>query len=362
MLTFLKILRMQVRDSVLLVMTFLGCVLLISCTQTPAVPNSNTKKTTNPQTEITPSLNLSPPPISQFIRRIFEDSHGNLWLGTNGDGVFKYDGEQLIANSFDQDFNAYAVRAITEDTTGNVWFATSEGLIKYDGKVFTNYRLGDTQASNDLWSLLIDHQGLLWVGGYEGVFNFDRTKFTPFTKLPETPVDPNRGVSSTRIVHNIIQDTDHNIWFATNGGAFIYDGEKVRTIPSNDGLCNTHVNALLEDRKGNVWFATHYNGVCTWDGDTFTHYAEEDLVLGTEAWSLYEDNAGNIWFPIENSGTYKYDGFTFTKYTQADGLPSEAIQTIYEDREGTLWVGGYQGLARFNGERFIYVSALGPWD
>lgn len=350
------------KSTVFLFLTFLGSMLLITCAQTPAVPTEASKKATNLPSEITPSFNLSPPPISQFIRRIFEDSHGNLWLGTNGDGVFKYDGEQLVSNTFSQNFNAYAVRAITEDPTGNVWFATSEGLIKYDGQVFTNYRIGDTQASNDLWSLLIDHSGLFWVGGYEGVFNFDGAKFTPFTKLPETPADPNRGVSSTRIVHDIITDRDHNVWFATNGGAFMYDGQKVKTIPSNDGLCNNHVNALLEDRKGNVWFATHYNGVCKWDGNIFIHFTDDELVEGTEAWSLYEDREGSIWFPIENSGIYKYDGLKFTKYTQADGLRSEAVQTIFQDKAGTLWIGGYQGLARFNGERFIYVSALGPWD
>lgn len=306
-------------------------------------------------------FNLYPPPISEFIRRIFEDSSSNLWLGTNGDGVFKYDGNILENYNVDTGFSGYAIRAIVEDNNGDIWFGTSEGVIQYNGTTFKNYTLGNTQRANGVWSLIIDYTGTIWVSTEEGVSTFDGVKFTPFTLLPETPDDFSRGVSSGKLVHDIMEDTKHRIWFATNSGVFIYENGNLTNLSVKDGLCHNAVNDILEDKNGDFWFATHYNGVCKWNGKSFTHFNKKDEVTGDEAWSLYEDQSGNIWFPIEHTGIYKYDGNTFTNYNTTDGLSSSAIQTIYEDSKGNLWIGGYQGLSRYNGKQFIAVTKMGGW-
>ena len=110
-----------------------------------------------------------------------------------------------------------------------------------------------------------------------------------------------------------------------------------------------------------MWFATHHNGVCSFDGETFTRITEADGVRGTEVWSLYEDRAGNIWFPVENAGVYRYDGRSFTNFVEAQGLHSTAIQATYEDREGRLWLGGWKGLFRYDAGSFVAVGERGPW-
>jgi len=62
--------------------------------------------------------------LSAFVRRIFQDSNGNLWFGTNGDGAFQYDGQKLSQFSLEDGFGGAAVRGIVEDKEGNVWFGT----------------------------------------------------------------------------------------------------------------------------------------------------------------------------------------------------------------------------------------------
>jgi ligand-binding sensor domain-containing protein len=52
------------------------------------------------------------------------------------------------------------------------------------------------------------------------------------------------------------------MWFATNGGAYVYDGKSLTNISEKDGLCHNSLNDILEDKEGNFWFATHHNGVC----------------------------------------------------------------------------------------------------
>ena len=304
----------------------------------------------------------APQRISQFVRRIHEDKDGNLWMGTNGDGVIRYNGDSLDYFTVTNGFAGIAVRGIVEDGQGNVWLGTEHGLSKYTPSKsgFINYTDKDGLINNDIWCLNIDSKGILWIGTLQGVSRYDGKAFSTFV-LPETEVDPNRGVSSSRIVHSIMEDSQGRMWFATNGGAYIYDGQSLSNLSVNDALCNNGVNDILEDRNGNFWFATHHNGVCRWDGKKFTRFGEKQGVKGTEVWSLFEDSKGNIWFPSEGYGMYRYDGENFANYYIKQGLSSHAIQCTFEDSRGTIWCGGWMGLFRFDGQRFVEVTKKGPW-
>ena len=172
-------------------------------------------------------------------------------------------------------------------------------------------------------------------------------------RSPPPNLIPPGEFPGAKIVHAIRQDSQGRMWFATNGGAYVYDGESLTNISEKEGLCHNSLNDILEDKDGNFWFATHHNGVCRWDGKSFTHINSKDGVNGTEAWKLYSDSSGNVWFPIEHSGIYRYDGKSFTNFHRQQGLTSEAIQCFLEDREGRVWVGGVFGLFRFDGNSFF---------
>ncbi len=303
-------------------------------------------------------------PLSRFVRRIHEDRYGSLWFGTNGDGVIRYKDDSLTYFGMKDGFAGMAVRAIVEDKVGNLWFGTENGLRRYHPDRpghFSNYSVEDGLIHNDIWSLSIDNKGLIWVGTLEGISVFNGKSFTPFA-LPETEPDNAHGVTSARIVHSILQDSQGRMWFGSNGGAFIYDGQSLRNISTREGLCHNTVNDILEDRAGNFWFATHHQGVCRWDGESFTHFNQTEGVKGEEVWSLFEDSQGNIWFPAEGYGIYRYDGKSFGNWHSGDGLPSDAIQCSFEDSQGRLWLGGYLGLFRLEGDRFIVIGKKGPWQ
>lgn len=299
-------------------------------------------------------------PISPFVRRILQDRRGDLWMGTNGDGVLRYDGQRLERFSVEQGFGGVAVRGIIEDDDGDLWFGTERGLTRYDGTAFTHYTEADGLVGHDVWSLALDDEGGLWIGTLAGVSRYDGSRFVPFD-LPEVAPDVNRGVTSSRLVHRILQDSRGRMWFATSGGVFVQDEDGLRHLTVDDGLCGNSVNDVLEDADGDFWFATHYDGVCRFDGETFTPVTEADGVYGTEVWSLATDRAGHVWFPVEGLGVVRYDGTSYTRYDQDQGLTSRAIQCIYEDRDGRLWFGGFMGLYRLEGDVFVSVTEDGPW-
>ncbi len=299
--------------------------------------------------------------VSDFVRRIFQDQSGNLWFGTNGDGVVRYDGKALKYLSIEDGFGGVAVRGIVGDKEGDVWFGTERGITKYDGKSFTNFTQKDGLVHDDVWSIMIDSKGVIWIGTLQGACHFDGKVFTPFA-IPESKPDPTLGVTSANIIHSIMEDSQGRMWFGSNGGAYIYDGKSLGNLSEKDGLCSNNVNCILEDQSGNFWFATHHQGVCRYDGKSFTQITEADGVHGTECWDLYEDSSGNIWFPIENSGVYRFDGKSFSNFQKEQGLTTNAIQCTFEDQEGRLWLGGWQGLFRYDGKSILQVGQKGPWQ
>jgi len=298
-------------------------------------------------------------PVSTFVRRIHQDRRGHYWFGTNGDGILRWDGSKLESFSIKEGFGGVAVRGIVEDEKGHVWFGTERGLTRFDGCSFVNFRRADGLVGDDVWALLIDRKGVIWTGTAEGVSRFDGKAFTTF-HLPESPPDPTRGVTGPRMVHCIMEDRRGRLWFATSGGAYVFDEGTLRNISEADGLCNDVVNCILEAKDGSIWFATHHNGVCRFDGTTFTHFGMDAGVEGTEAWDLFEDSRGNIWFPIENAGVYRYDGTSFDRLDETKGLTSNAIQCTFEDDDGRIWLGGHRGLFRCDGDRVVPVGRNGP--
>ena len=125
--------------------------------------------------------------------------------------------------------------------------------------------------------------------------------------------------------------------------------------------CNNVVNDILEDKQGNIWFATHHQGVSRYDGKSFENFTRDGVIEGAETWSLFMDRTGNIWFPAENFGVYRFDGKTFTNFQKPEGLASSAIQCFFEEKDGRILTGGWLGLFRFDGKSFSAVTKDGPW-
>jgi ligand-binding sensor domain-containing protein len=96
--------------------------------------------------------------VSQYIRSIFQDSKGNLLLGTLGEGVVRYDVKTLTYYSNPEGFNSTPVYAINEDNNSNLWFGTDQGVYKYDGKTYRNYNQKDGLNHIDISrkSILVD--------------------------------------------------------------------------------------------------------------------------------------------------------------------------------------------------------------
>ena len=296
--------------------------------------------------------------ISQYIRRIFQDRDGNLWFGTTSDGVARYDGRNLYYFTPTEGFAGNWVSAMAQDARGDLWFATGGGVSRYDGRRFINYSTKDGLASDQVWCMLLDRSGGFSFGTEEGVSRFNGKTFTSFP-IPAADLSPFPYYKYPKQINAIIQDKAGNIWFGTNGGGvYKYDGATLTNLSEKDGLSSNFVQTILEDRAGNLWFGTR-SGLCRYEGGSpdasgqgrSTTYARNEL-KGEDVWTLYQNSGGTIWIAMARVGLCSFDGASFTCYNEQDGAGIRVVQCLLDDDQGQLWIGTSNGVYRFDGVRF----------
>lgn len=298
--------------------------------------------------------------LCQHLREIFQDSKGNIWLGTNVYDLMLYNGDSLKYIDEEDGFSGGRVTGILEDSEGDIWIATGSGLNRYDGNTFTVYTEEDGLANSEIWTMLIDSNGIIWMGSNTGLIRFDGKSFVSIT-VPKTLVKESKTIYSPDRITAVVEDKLGNLWLGTDGfGICMYDGKSFTRFTTDDGLVDNTISELLLDRKGNLWIGTFWGGVSMYDGEKFTNYTENGDVSGVEISALYEDSTGAVWIAVENNGVSKYDGNTFIHYPQESFLGASVL-SIFEDMDNNFWFGGWGGLLRYDNGKFIPVSKNGPW-
>ncbi|WP_300665801.1 two-component regulator propeller domain-containing protein [Fluviicola sp.] len=293
--------------------------------------------------------------ISEYVRRILQDSKGNLWFGTNTDGVAMYDGEKLSYINTPEGLGGSQVTGIIEDKHKNIWFSTSNGVTKYNPstKIYLNFGEKEGLCHASVWSIFQDSKGTIWAGTYSGLCRFNGNQFERFA-IPK---------AEASWIRSITEDRKGNLWFGTaDQGAFQFDGIHFRQFSQKDGLCSNDLTCILEDGKGNIWFSSMDNGISKYDGKSFQPISSENGIGNNEVWTMYEDRNGAVWFSSEGFGVYRYMDGKLTNFGEKEGLRMPAVQSVYQDNKGKFWFGGGNGLYLYNNDLFTPITKNGPWE
>ena len=101
------------------------------------------------------------------------------------------------------------------------------------------------------------------------------------------------------------------------------------TYTTADGLPQSTVNSIIQDKKGYIWFAT-WGGATRYDGKNFAYYTIEDGLANNGVLSMMEDREGNLWFATFN-GVSKLTGDSLISFTTKDGLIDNHVRAVQED-------------------------------
>lgn len=282
-----------------------------------------------------------------------QDKASNLWFGTTGDGIYKYDGKLFTQFTATNGLPGNMVNYILEDKDGKIWIGTDAGACFYDGKTFTKFKIAlpnDTPLiKNDVFSIMQDKSGKLWFATINGVYIYNGKSFT-FFKVNEGA----KGyMSDKNNVEYILEDKAGNFWFGgrMNEGVFRYDGKSLINLNPNG---DNWAWPVLQDKNGNIWFS-NWSGAYRYDGKSFTNFTKKDGLSGDMVARIIEDKKGILWFG--GDGLSRYDGKSFTRFTSKDGLLNESVWSILEDKTGNIWVGTREtGLYFYDGKTFTKFS------
>ena len=277
---------------------------------------------------------------------ITEDKTGNLWFGTDGGGVSRYDGKSFTNFTTAQGLANNTVWSITEDKTGNLWFGTQGGGVsRYDGnceaitntnknnqsvsKSFTNFTTAQGLANNTVFSITEDKTGNLWFGtDGGGVSRYDGKSFTNFTTAQGLPDD---------VVTQVVIDSQQNIVIGTNFGVGVVVSftPKLReeNTKSNIPAQNSLNNEELKNYTPNIEI---YN--------SSTGYPVKDVNAGQNA--MYKDSKGIIWIATGSAktGLVRFDYNAVNKNTNP---PAVFIQSVKINDENIVWYNLMQS-SKFN--------------
>ncbi|HHB92751.1 MAG TPA: response regulator [Thioploca sp.] len=270
--------------------------------------------------------------------------------------------------------------SVIQDDQGFMWFATKNGLAKYDGIKFIVYKYDPDNilslSNNYTWFLLKDRTGNLWIATSGGGLNKFDPKTEIFTRYQHDPNDPNSLISDN--IQSIYEDNDGTIWvliyangfskFDPSNNSFI----NYRHDPNNtNSLSNNTTYSISQGDNDILWISTYGGGLNKFDikTETFTHYRHDETnpnsLANDSMRTILVDKSGILWLATE-SGLDKYDPNTekFIHYQHdkynPNSLSHNMVTSIYEDSKGKLWIGTLGGgLNQFdrNNDKFTHYQA-----
>ena len=166
---------------------------------------------------------------------ITQDRQGNMWFGTDGNGVFKHDGNDFTHFTTANGLLTNNVVRMLEDRQGNLWFASiasrqpkvtaDGGLTRFDGKSITGFPDVKGLANNDIYLMFEDKAGDIWIGSAGvGAYRFNGKDFELFNKTDRPDLTRNFGLQA------MAQDKQGRLWCGFSGGLFRFNGQHFENI------------------------------------------------------------------------------------------------------------------------------------
>ena len=282
-----------------------------------------------------------------------------MWFATD-DGLNKFDGVNFTVYRHrpgdTTSIGANDISALHEDAEGNLWIGTNLTLSFYNRKkdAFINYSFA---GKSIIRSLCSDHLGNLWIGSFNGLYRLDpRTgKIEGYRANPGNP----HQLASNLII-SILEDSHRRLWVGTPMGLhlFLKNTNSFQRFQhsSNDpsSIADNAVKAIAEDHNGNVWFGTIDGGLSRLqpDGKSFINYTHSttsnNSISSNRIYSILADNNGRLLVGTEGGLDIFYPETGKVLRIVNDGrnrysLSGKSVRSIYIDNNDVYWVGTFRG-------------------
>jgi len=259
-------------------------------------------------------------------RSFYSDRDGNLWIGTNGDGLYRFKDRAVRMFTKADGLPNDLIMTVIAAHDGSVWTgANCGGITRFDGKNFQTYSEKDGLLNSCVWSIAEDLNHDLWIGTFGGgAFRYHNGAFTQYSK--------SQGLVDDRVGH-VYAARDGSVWFSTPGGVSRLRNGQLRNFTTADGLSANETATVFEDRGGTIWAGTRL-GLNRLNGDRFEKFASTPNLVVIP---FGEDRDGGF-FINEQVGS---ESVTRRLYKdRVDTINKLSAYDVLETEQGELWFGG----------------------
>jgi signal transduction histidine kinase/ligand-binding sensor domain-containing protein len=324
---------------------------------------------------------------SNQISVLFQDQNQIIWVGTQDNGLNRLDPQTSQIQSYQYNrFNSHSIggnqiKAIQEDSAGNLWVATENGLNRYDPEAdrFEHFSPEVVDSlifpQDDINAMVIDAQDGIWLGTNGMGLVYFNQKTQRITRY-RTADSGSNGIASD-VILSLELDRNHDLWIGLDKGLDKFYPTTQRFSHLNNApqssfwVHNAAVHCIYEDRGGILWVASDFGGVSKYDPlmDRFTLLQAQknnpQSLAGNDVTGITETQEGLTWISTYGDGITLYDRktqqFSLLQHKPSDptSLSSNKIRTLKQSSDGHIWVGTVgAGLDRYRPSTGIFTHFI----
>jgi signal transduction histidine kinase/ligand-binding sensor domain-containing protein len=304
---------------------------------------------------------------------LLHDSHGDLWVGTMGQGLQRTEHPEGPLQRVQEDGVFGAVTSMFEDRDGNVWVGTN-GLTRFFRHDVTMITSREGLTSNSVRSVLATSDGSMWIATFGELNRFDGPRRIPRQSYrwpaytlttrskggvwtgafgivgsvvdgahSELPAPP-----GTRLgIVSAMAEARGELWLCHSGDRWL-SRWKAGLLTAVDGpseIADKQCTAAYADRQGRVWLGFGDGTLAVWAHEQFRVYSAKDGFPTARVSAIREDDTGTLWVAT-TGGLSRFRNEQFTTWGKRNGLPSDDLNAVVEDYAGHLWLGFAGGIVR----------------
>ncbi len=282
-----------------------------------------------------------------LVHNVVQTPDGYLWFAT-WEGVARYNGREF--RIFDRnsvpELRDNGMRALRLGASGTLWLGTSRGGVsRYRDGVWSTITRADGLAQDEIMDLLEDSRGRLWVATESaGISRVDGSTVVHFNRDGGLP---------SEVLYQLAEDSVGTIWGATAEGLAKFDGKRFRAFGTAEGLPPGQAFSIAANTQGALFVGTE-RGVYRREGDRFVQF--DPALPNDNVIRLLPDRDGSLWLGTVNGGLYRYSEHGVEQLSSLRGLPNNRVSALFQDREGSVWIGTNGGLLRLRDAPFTTVT------
>jgi diguanylate cyclase (GGDEF)-like protein len=271
------------------------------------------------------------------VRAIFEDREGNLWLGSQWQGLARLWNGWVLRYAETEGLHQPVLWSVALAADGSIWAGTHDGLSRFDGRRFHQVLAGSDLPHPNAYTLFAEEEHL-WIGTRAGLALYDghalRSLPPAFAALD--------GIQ----INGILRDRDQQLWLATMAGAYRFHDGVLQRFGEAEGLEDSRVRLLLETGDGRLLAGTQ-RGAYQLVGERFVALGDQSgLPRDIDVTAMLELADGSLVIGTLTEDLFLGDEGSWTRLGSDHGLPVNSPFFMAEDAEGYLWVTGIRGIYR----------------